>query len=181
MSRLNLCVTGLFVSRDSEVKAGFNFYNLKIMKVLSNQMKTSNLFSTLLCLLVLVSCSTPMKMLSNGKQIDPRLAGVWTGSEVGQQIEGVEKSWEMIRSEDGTFILKFQFREEGKWESASETGNWWIEGGKFHEFHDASGKTDIYRYKVLSKDQIKFNSKALAMSMNKRKYEFIDTRKPDTL
>lgn len=140
-------------------------------------MKQLNPFFAFFFFVVLVSCASQMKMLSSGKQIDPKLVGIWTGSEVGQQIEGIEKSWEMTRSEDGTFILNFQFNENGKVQNIVETGNWWIEKGKFHEFHSRSGKTDIYKYKVLNKNQIRFVSKTIGVAMNSEEYKFIDTRK----
>lgn len=120
-----------------------------------------------------------MTKLDNGKEIDNRLVGVWVGSESNQQIEGVEKSWEMNRKSDGTFELDFTYTQEGETHYSDETGKWWIENGIFHEFHDYSGKTDLYSYEVLNKDQIKFSAKNFNVDMVSDTYEFIDTRKKD--
>lgn len=140
-------------------------------------MKLRNLIFFSILGLMISSCSTQMLTLSNGKQIDKRLVGNWTGSESEQQIDGVNKSWEMIRSEDGSFILDFTFTQFGKTQNSKETGNWWIENGKFNEFHNESGKTDIYKYEILNKNQIKFISESISVDMNSDSYEFVDTRK----
>jgi hypothetical protein len=128
-------------------------------------------------LIVLSSCSTNMKTLASGKKIDSRLIGVWYGSEKDQQMVGMEKKWEMTRLNDGTFTLDFTFVENGESKVAKETGNWWVENGTFHEFHDASGGTDVYDYKVLNNEQVKFTAKKMVMDMAGESYEFIDTRK----
>ncbi len=67
-----------------------------------------------------------MTTLPNGKQVDKRFVGTWTGSENGQQIDGMSKSWEMKRFEDGTFILDFTYTQFGESKNLQETGNWWL-------------------------------------------------------
>ncbi len=124
-----------------------------------------------------LSCSNKLVSLKNGKKIDDRLVGTWIGSEKDKQVKGAEKSWEMIRKPDGTFILNFKIIVNEKTHKNTETGNWWIENGKFHEFHDVSGKTDIYQYKVLDANKIKFTSERINVEMSSEGYEFIDTRK----
>lgn len=124
-----------------------------------------------------ISCSTQMTTLENGKKIDNRLVGVWSGSEKDQQIDGVEKKWDMTRNGDGTFILDFVFTQNGRTQEAQETGNWWIEGNKFYEYHEESGKTDVYTYSVLNENQIKFKSQSISVGMNNDSYEFTDTRR----
>ncbi|MBU4539280.1 MAG: hypothetical protein L6264_05435 [Weeksellaceae bacterium] len=136
--------------------------------------------SGLLLLLVsflVISCSNQLKTLENGKKIDSRLVGVWSGSEKDQQIDGIEKKWDMTRNGDGTFILDFVFTQNGRSQKSQETGNWWVEGNKFYEFHEESGKTDIYTYSVLNENQVKFKSQSISVNMNNDSYEFIDTRK----
>ncbi|MGZ5273045.1 MAG: lipocalin family protein [Kaistella sp.] len=133
--------------------------------------------SLLLMLLSFASCTTQLKTLENGKKIDNRLVGVWSGSEKDQQIDGIEKKWDMTRNADGTFVLDFVFTQNGRSQETQETGNWWVEGNKFYEFHEESGKTDIYTYSVLSENQIKFKSQSISVGMNNDSYEFIDTRK----
>ncbi|MGZ5196644.1 MAG: lipocalin family protein [Kaistella sp.] len=133
--------------------------------------------SLLLMLLSFASCTTQLKTLEKGREIDNRLVGVWSGSEKDQQIDGIEKKWDMTRNADGTFVLDFVFTQNGRSQETQETGNWWVEGNKFYEFHEESGKTDIYTYSVLSENQIKFKSQSISVGMNNDSYEFIDTRK----
>ena len=83
----------------------------------------------------------------------------------------------MTRLADGRFTLDFTFIENGQSQKTEEKGNWWIENGIFHEYHDVSGSTDTYKYKVLNIDQIKFTSVNISVDMNSETYEFIDTRK----
>lgn len=128
-------------------------------------------------LLILTSCSTHLKTIDSGKKIDTRLIGVWYGSEKDKQVDGMEKKWEMSRLVDGTFTLNFTFIENGQSQTSKETGNWWVENGTFMEFHEVSGNTDMYKYKVLNNEQIKFIAKNISVDMASENYEFIDTRK----
>ena len=134
------------------------------------------LFAVLMTMFA-ISCSTQMTTLENGKKIDNRLVGVWSGSEKDQQIDGVSKKWDMTRNADGTFILDFVFTQNGRTQENQETGNWWIEGNKFYEYHEESGKTDVYTYSVLNENQIKFKSQSISVGMNNDSYEFTDTRR----
>lgn len=128
-------------------------------------------------LIILTSCSTNMKTIGSGKKIDTRLVGIWYGSEKDKQIDGMEKKWEMTRLVDGTFTLNFTFVNNGQSQTRKETGKWWVENGTFKEYHDVSGETDMYKYKVLNNDQIKFIAKNISVEMASETYEFIDTRK----
>jgi hypothetical protein len=128
-------------------------------------------------LLILTSCTTHLKTIDSGKKIDTRLIGVWYGSEKDKQVDGMEKKWEMTRLVDGTFTLNFTFIENGQSQTSKETGNWWVENGTFMEFHEVSGNTDMYKYKVLNNEQIKFIAKNISVDMASENYEFIDTRK----
>lgn len=130
-----------------------------------------------LLLLVLSSCNKDLTKIASGKKIDDRLVGVWAGSEKDQQIDGVQKVWEMKRNSDGTFLLHFKMIVNGESNEHTETGKWWVQNGKFYEFHDDSGETDTYKYEVLDNNRIKFISKQINVEMNSESYEFIDTRK----
>ena len=121
-----------------------------------------------------------LKSISNGKQIDEKLVGIWVGSETDKQIEGVSKSWEMTRNADGTFILDFEFTQNGNTQKTQETGNWWVENGKFYEYHFESDLTDIYEYKPMGSKRVKFRAAKMNVDMNAPIYEFIDTRKETT-
>lgn len=137
----------------------------------------TNYITVLLCSIFLISCGSKASTLPNGKQIDPRLAGVWAGSEADKQMEGMTKEWVMTRNTDGTFVLDFTFTQDGNTNKNVETGTWWIHDGKFYEAHSESGMTDIYTYDVLANDHIKFKAVHNSMDMNTESYEFIDTRK----
>ncbi len=136
-----------------------------------------NFLAISFCSLLLMSCGNTMATLSNGKQIDKRLAGEWAGSEKDEQLEGMTKEWVMTRNNDGTFVLDFTFHKDGESQKSMETGNWWIQDGKFFEAHTESGMTDTYTYQVIDKNHIKFKSESMSMEMNNNSYEFIDTRK----
>lgn len=140
-------------------------------------MNTKKFLAPLLLSLFLFACTTQFATLPTGKKIDSRLVGVWNGAENDQQIEGLQKSWEMNRRADGTFTLDFKFTQDGKSQETVEIGEWWIAGGKFYEFHEGSGETDIYQYTVLNEDQIKFKSLKMSQTMTQNSYEFIDNRK----
>lgn len=116
------------------------------------------------------------QILEEKQQIDYRLVGVWKGEEKDNQLEGMTKSWVMTRKNDGTFILNFKFTVNGKKKTSIEKGKWWIENGKFFEFHETSGMTDIYTYVIISNDKIKFKAENLSIDQTNENYEFIDER-----
>lgn len=124
------------------------------------------------------SCSTSHKTitLSNGKKIDSRLIGVWKGSEKGKQISNLTKEWEMERNSDGTFTLNFKTISDGNTDEFVETGNWWIKGKNFYEYHSDSAKTDIYNYSILNKEQVKFKMINTDIDFAEENYTFIDTK-----
>lgn len=130
-------------------------------------------------LISITSCGTKRFFVKNenGKVIDKRLVGVWTGSESGNIVEGMSSEWKMTRNIDGTFSLEVKANLNGEIIEGTENGNWWIENDLFHEFHDASGGTDIYHYEVLNKKQIKFKAEKMSIEVANENYEFIDTKK----
>lgn len=130
-----------------------------------------------LLLFVFTSCTNGLTKVGSGKKIDSRLVGVWTGSEQDQQFQGAQKMWGMTRNPDGTFLLNFKIISKDESDEHTESGNWWVKNGKFYEFHNDSGETDIYKYEVLDNNRIKFVSKQVKVEMNTESYEFIDTRK----
>ena len=140
-------------------------------------MSLKAIFSALIFSILFTACSSKLTTLSNGKKIDNQLVGVWTGSEKDQQSQGTTKYWTMTREADGTFELDFTYVEDGEKSGFIEQGKWWIEGGKFHEYHNNTQMTDIYTYKVLNEKQVKFKSVKISIDMEKTDYEFIDTRK----
>ena len=142
-------------------------------------MKKLNLsILTLLTLIIfaLSSCKTN-QTLANGKSIDPRLVGIWAGSEKDQQIEGVSKEWEMTRNQDGTYVLDFKATYPDEVEEITETGTWYTEKNKFYEYHKNSNKTDTYTFEVLNKDEVKFVMIDSEIKFDEPNYTFIDKRK----
>lgn len=140
------------------------------------KINTSTLSLLIIVILGFTSCST-IKSLPNRKTIDKRLVGTWAGSEKDQQIEGVSKEWEMLRKEDGTFVLDFKAITPNETEEFTEKGTWWIEQNKFFEYHTDSNKTDTYKFEVLNKNEIKFEMLNTDVDFENPNYTFIDTRK----
>lgn len=130
----------------------------------------------ILSVILLFSLSVTAQKKS-ARPIDPKLTGTWEGSEKDQQVLGMQKHWVMHRFADGTFVLLFMsVTEDGEVDKFTEKGEWWIEGGKFHELHYNSGQTDIYNYEVLDADHIKFRAHKLSIPQEVENYEFIDSR-----
>ncbi len=126
---------------------------------------------------IFVSCSTNRLItLESGKEIDKKLIGIWKGCEEGQQFQNTTKCWKMERKADGTFILELNANFEGGEVTSLEPGSWWIENGKFHEFHENSQQTDTYDYTVLNKNEILFKSIKMSVAMAEESYEFVDYR-----
>jgi|GEM_PF-172968 len=142
-------------------------------------MKNFILTNLFFLLALAIPSSAQMIEAANGKQIDERLVGTWEGSEKNEQMDGLSKKWTMVRNADGTFELDFTAYLDGKDVSSNETGTWWIEDGKFHEYHEYSEMTDIYEYEVLSKKKVKFKSSVMVMDINTDSYEFIDHKIKD--
>ncbi len=102
------------------------------------------------------------------KSIDPKLVGCWKGSEVGQQKKGVSKYWISCRFENGTSTILFiTINKNGEVIQETENGKWWVENGKYYEFHTVSGMTDIYEYETIEN------------SVNFRAIELMGKKNPD--
>jgi len=102
------------------------------------------------------------------KYIDPKLVGCWKGSEVGQQKKGVSKYWISCRFENGTSTILFiTINKNGEVIQETENGKWWVENGKYYEFHTVSGMTDIYEYETIEN------------SVNFRAIELMGKKNPD--
>ena len=107
------------------------------------------------------------------KSIDPKLVGCWKGSEVGQQKKGVSKYWVSCRFENGTTTLLFvTLNKNGEVIQKTENGKWWVENGKYYEFHTVSGMTDVYEYEIVENA---VNFKAIELMGKKNPdYSFFD-------
>lgn len=115
-------------------------------------------------------------IVTNDKQIDNRLIGVWKGSESDKQKADLKKEWVMERNSDGTFTLNFKTIYKGKKDELVESGNWWVNGNTFYEYHTNSDKTDTYEYTMLNDEQVKFKMLSTEVDFNDENYTFIDTK-----
>jgi hypothetical protein len=104
------------------------------------------------------------------------LVGIWQGSEKDNQVNGMEKKWTMDRKENGTYVIKFETKINGKKNISTEYGTWWTEGDKFFEYHEDSELTDEYTFEILNEKQVKFIMKSTDIDFNKPDYIFIDTK-----
>lgn len=107
-------------------------------------------------------------------KIDPKLVGTWKGSETDQQIKGITKYWVLTRFSDGTFSIMFNMIKDCEVNSTVETGQWWVENGKYYELHFYSGNTDVYTYSFPTKNRVKY--KIVDSTIVGETYEFIDTK-----
>lgn len=84
------------------------------------------------------------------KEYDPKMVGCWKGSEVGKQLQDVNKYWVSCRMPEGKSILLFVAvnPKNGAVLQSSENGTWWTSKGRYYEYHKTSGLTDIYSYTV---------------------------------
>ena len=137
-------------------------------------MRTVKLFMMLIVGIFLVSCASTSNFVNieDGKQIDKRLVGDWEGVETGQQYANVTKGWDLLRMEDGKYIIDFN----ANGETFRESGKWWVKDGKYYSQH-SSGATEVYEYTVNNNDEIHFKTVKTDMKMAAETYEFIDRRK----
>lgn len=112
----------------------------------------------------------------SGKLIDIRLVDSWKGSEEGIQTKGQKKEWLITKSAQSFFVIDFKMTSEEGSQDFRSTGRWYIKDGLYHEYHDISGLTDIYYYKVLGKNRVKFTAKKLSIEFDNTEYEFINYR-----
>jgi hypothetical protein len=126
---------------------------------------------TLLIIIVVLITNFGFSQETNNiqnKYIDPKLVGCWKGSEVGQQKKGVSKYWISCRFENGTSTVLFiTINKNGEVIQETENGKWWVENGKYYEFHTVSGMTDIYEYETIEN------------SVNFRAIELMGKKNPD--
>ncbi len=130
--------------------------------------------------LITISCSTS-KQLSRKQlnELDTALVGVWIGDETGQQLKDIKREWEMVRNEDGTFILYFKTYYPTYTYEHEETGYWWTKNGIFYEYHTGY-HTDVYKYEILNENEVKFIAiKSKSYFEGKGTYIFVDKRKTE--
>jgi hypothetical protein len=110
------------------------------------------------------------------KYIDKNFVGTWIGSEENQETEGMSKKWKMIRKDDGSFTLDFEYTKNGETKKLEDSGTWYIQGNRFYEYHNSSELTDIYDFEILTPDSIKFSMVFSDLNMKNPEYTFIDYR-----
>ena len=132
------------------------------------------LFLVALCSVLLFSFVSTQS--NEDKKLKNILIGSWSGSESGNQIEGVTKYWIQNRHKNGTYILMFTAIENCEATNFVEKGKWWVKDGMFYEKHEGSGKTDSYLVEVFNNDNLKFKAKSLSLDFENKEYEFTETR-----
>lgn len=130
------------------------------------------LFLSFLICLSFSAFSQTKKIEKN--KIDDKLVGTWEGQETDQQVKGMTKYWVLTRFSDGKFSMMFTTSQDCDINSHVETGQWWIENGKYYELHYVSGKTDVYTYTFPTKNTVKY--KVVDSSTIGETYEFTDTK-----
>lgn len=100
-------------------------------------------------------------------KVDPRLVGVWKGTDHGNYAAGEVNSWVITRYADGrleiefeTVVKAFNFRD-----ISTQTGIWYVEGDYYFEKidfdplqhePDETDLLDCYVYSVLSHNIVQF-------------------------
>ena len=127
--------------------------------------------------LFMSSCMTSSKLSKRQlKHIDKSLVGTWVGSEIGVQNKDTKREWEMIRNQDGTYIINFKTHYPDYTSERTEEGHWWTKQGFFYE-HCNGYKTDIYEYNVVSENEIEFKSIKIQTYYVAESHSFTDKSK----
>lgn len=127
--------------------------------------------------LFMSSCMTTFKLSKRQlKDIDKSLVGTWVGSETGLKNKGTKHEWEMIRNQDGTYIINFKTHYPYYISESTEEGYWWTKQGFFYE-HCKGYKTDIYEYKVMNENEIEFKSIKIQTYFVAESHLYTDRRK----
>lgn len=104
-------------------------------------------------------------------EIELKFLGVWVGEHIDKG--GIyKKRWIQERTNKGTYLIRlYEYLNNVLQTSSEEKGYWWVSGGKFYEIApDLMNAPDVYTFKILNSDEIKFSSV-------KKEYSFIDRRK----
>lgn len=136
-------------------------------------MKTK-IFLLILISFLFFSCATTK--IINDNNLRSKIVGSWSGTETGNQKEGLTKYWISNYNKNGSFIILFTSIENCEVESHIEKGKWRIKEGLVYLTYDFDGKTDVYAFELIDDDNIKFKSKELSLEFNNKEYEFIETR-----
>ncbi len=127
--------------------------------------------------LVVTSCKTTSELSKRQlKHLDKSLVGTWVGSESGDQYKDTKQEWEMIRNQDGTYIINFKTHYPEYTSQSTEEGHWWTKHGIFYE-NCTGHKTDVYEYKVVSENEIEFKSIKIQSYFVRDSYTFTVNRK----
>ncbi len=113
---------------------------------------------------------------NDDKKLKNILTGTWSGSEEGNQKEGLSKYWIKTHSKNGRFIVLFTAIQNCEVETHIEKGKWDIKDGLLYETFDIDGKTDIYSVEVIDDNTVKYKAKELSVEFNNTDYEFTETR-----
>ena len=132
------------------------------------------LFLVALCSVLLFSFVSTQS--NEDKKLKNILIGSWSGSESGNQKDGMDKYWIKTHNKNGKFIVLFTSAQNCEIETHIEKGKWWVKDGLLHETFDFDGKTDIYNIEIIDENTVKFKAKFLSVEFDNKDYEFIETR-----
>ncbi len=109
----------------------------------------------MVCSVALFACSTVADN-SHPQQIDDKLIGIWTGEY--DEEDGTTRSWTQTRKANGTYSIDFIFMEpDGAINRLTETGQWWVKDGLFHEIESPwMERPDSYQYQFKDDGCIEF-------------------------
>ena len=136
-------------------------------------------YFSLIILVLFIGCSSQENLIKidNGKSLDKKLIGVWTG-ERSKNIKCRYFSWTMQRDSDGTYKVAF-FNDKNKFDLIqAESGYWWVKDNKYYELNPKVMKEpDIYTYNQIDKNTFHYKMINYHVTADcKEDYEFSDIK-----
>lgn len=99
-----------------------------------------------------------------------KFVGTWKGSDKGTLDNNEINFWEVIRTSDGKFFVKFTTHfKDGTVETSTETGLWIVDENFFYEQREGENEADVYTYNIVSNNEIRFKDTISS-------YQFTDER-----
>ncbi|WP_312556261.1 hypothetical protein [Empedobacter brevis] len=109
---------------------------------------------------------------------DNRFVGVWIGIDTDFLEKGMSKTWEIIRNNDGTFILNFKIKSKNADDRTFvHKGKWWIKDEKLYQYNEVTKMTNIYIFEIINENKVKYTEKIFYINYQEFNKEFIENRK----
>ena len=120
--------------------------------------KTTVMFALLCGLFWSCAASRTPQPGSGPEAMRQLFVGIWEG----EYLDGegnLVRSWTQHRLADGTYTITFVHYTGAGVRKIKRKGTWWIEESRFFERTENSDKKpDVYDFKVVSQDEIRFQS-----------------------